>query len=211
MNTNATVHVIDDDPGVRKSLELMMKSAGLAVSVYESGEDFLRTADRNQPGCMVLDLRMPGISGIELLQRLREMQNPLPAIIISGHADLPTAVHGMKLGAVDVLQKPVEPRFLLEAIHGAIAVSTEQQKHHAEHEIFRRRLSTLTPRELELLKQVVAGMPNKRIAAELKISIKTVANHRANLMAKTQALNAADLARMSTLAGITASNAPPPH
>jgi two-component system, LuxR family, response regulator FixJ len=200
---NATmVHIIDDDPGVRKSLRLVMESASLAATVYASGEEFLDAVDPKQPGCMVLDLRMPGISGIEVLQRLRAAHNEIPAIIISGHADVPAAVRSMKLGAIDLLQKPFEPRALLEAVHGAIKSSMELQQRRSEEANVRQQLERLTPRELELLKLVVAGKPNKLIAAELKISIKTVANHRANLMAKTGALNAADLARMSTLAGI---------
>jgi two-component system, LuxR family, response regulator FixJ len=202
MNGNAMVHIIDDDPGVRKSLRLVMESASLPVCVYESGEEFLSTADLSKPGCMVLDLRMPGIGGIEVLQRLRAALSELPAIIISGHADVPTAMRGVKLGAVDVLQKPFEPHELLEAVHGAIRNSTALQQRRAEEQAIRDRLSRLTPRELELLKLVVAGMPNKLIATELHISIKTVANHRASLMAKTQASNAADLARMCTLVSI---------
>jgi len=202
MKNAAMVHIIDDDPGVRKSLRLVMESASLAVTVYESGEEFLDAIDPKRPGCIVLDLRMPGIGGLEVLQRLRAAQDEIPAIIISGHADVPTAIRGMKLGAVDLLEKPFEPQALLESVHGAIKISTGLQQHRAEQESIRHRLAKLTPRELTLLKLVVAGMPNKRIARDLRISIKTVANHRANLMAKTGALNAADLARMATLAGI---------
>jgi two-component system response regulator FixJ len=202
VKNTAVIHIIDDDPGVRKSLELMMSSASLAVRVYESGEEFLDSIDPSQPGCIVLDLRMPGISGIDVLQRLRAINSDIPAIIISGHADVPTAIRGMKLGAIDLLQKPFEPRTLLDAVHAAIKSSLDSQSHRSEQEDIRQRLATLTPRELDLLKMVVSGMANKRIATELKISIKTVANHRANLMAKTQALNAADLARMSMVAGV---------
>jgi two-component system, LuxR family, response regulator FixJ len=202
MTAVATVHIVDDDAGVRKSLRLLMESASLAVRVYESGEEFLDAVDLNQPGCMVLDLRMPGMSGIEVLQKLRDANNEIPAIVISGHADVPTTIRSMKLGAIDLLEKPFEPRALLDAVHGAIRNSIEQQRHRAEQDGIRKRLSKLTPRELVLLKLVVAGMPNKLIAAELGISIKTVANHRASLMKKTQALNAADLSRLSTIAGI---------
>lgn len=202
MKNAAMVHVIDDDPGVRKSLQLLMESASVAVQVYESGEEFLDAVDPEQPGCIVLDLRMPGMSGIEVLQRLRATHNEIPAIIISGHADVPTAIRSMKLRAIDLLQKPFEPRALLDAVQAAIKSSIEGQPRRTEQESIRQRLATLTPRELDLLKLVVTGMPNKRIATHLHISIKTVANHRANLMVKTQALNAADLARMSTVAGI---------
>lgn len=202
MKNAPIVHLIDDDPGVRRSLGLLMESASLAARDYASGEEFLDQVDPRLPGCMVLDLRMPGMSGIEVLHRLRSANNEIPAIIISGHADVPTAIRSMKLGAIDLLQKPFEPRALLDAVRSAIAKSVEQQEHRAEQESSRARLANLTGRELDLLKLVVAGMPNKCIAAELNISIKTVANHRANLMQKTRALNAADLSRLSTIAGI---------
>jgi two-component system, LuxR family, response regulator FixJ len=201
MKTSAMVHIIDDDAGIRKSLQMLMESASLAVRVYESGQDFLDAVDPEQPGCIVLDLRMPGMGGIEVLQRLRAAHNEVPAIIISGHADVPTAIHSMKLAATDLLQKPFEPQTLLKAVHSAIEKSIEMLQRSDEQGLARQRLENLTPREHDLLKRVVAGMPNKRIAADLNISIKTVANHRANLMAKTQALNAADLAHMSTVAG----------
>jgi two-component system response regulator FixJ len=202
MKNQAVVHIVDDDPGVRKSLQMLLESVSLPVQAHESGEAFLDAVDADQPACLILDLRMSGMSGIELLQHLRELKNDIPAIIVSGHADLPTAVRGMKLGAVDVLQKPFEPQALLAAVNEAIANSIQQQYERVEIVAFRKRLAALTPRELDLLKRVVAGLPNKRIAVEMKISIKTVANHRANLMAKTQALNAADLARQCTVAGI---------
>jgi FixJ family two-component response regulator len=181
-----------------------MQTAGLDARAYPSGEEFLDAAPGQDIGCIVVDLRMAGLNGLDVLQRLRASGNEVPAIIISGHVDVPTAVSGMKLGAVDVLQKPFEPKALLDAVQGAIQKSREMHDTRSERESIRRRLATLTVRELDLLKMIVAGLPNKRIAADLGISIKTVANHRANLMAKTQALNAADLARMSTIAGVAA-------
>jgi len=187
MKNAAIVHVIDDDPGIRKSLRLVMESASLEVRVYESGEEFLDAIDPRQPGCMVLDLRMPGIGGIEVLQRLRAAQIEIPAIVISGHADVPAAIRSMKLGAIDLLQKPFEPQALLDTVHSAIKASVDLRARRSEQESIRRRLAKLTPRELVLLKLIVAGMPNKRIAADLNISIKTVGNHRASLMAKTEA------------------------
>jgi two-component system response regulator FixJ len=134
MKNAAMVHIIDDDPGVRKSLGLVMESASLTVTVYESGEAFLDAVDPRQPGCVVLDLRMPGISGLEVLQRLRAAKNEIPAIIISGHADVPTAIRSMKLGAIDLLQKPFEPRALLDAVNSAIETSIELQRGRAEQE-----------------------------------------------------------------------------
>ena len=202
MNSDAIVYIVDDDAGVRMSLELVMESASLAVRGYASGEEFLASFDRERPGCLVLDLRMPGLSGIDVLQRLRGDHNEMPAIIISGHADVKATVRSMKLGAIDVLQKPFEPGELLEAVRDGIQKSISAQKRLSEQKGIQRRMQNLTPREFDLLKLVVAGLPNKRIAERLNISIKTVANHRASLMAKTQALNAADLARLTTIAGI---------
>jgi len=197
------VHIIDDDEGMRKSLQVLMQSSQLTSRAYESARQFLDEADFSIPGCLVLDLRMPGMSGLELLQQLKGKQTQLPVIVVSGHADVKAAVGSMKLGAVDVMLKPFEPKELVAAIRRLIAKSCDLHRLHAESAAVRERMESLTPRELDLLRLVVAGYPNKQIAAELGISIKTVANHRASLMAKTQALNAADLARISTIAGMT--------
>lgn len=204
MNQPSVVHVIDDDAGVRRSLQMLLESASLPVRVYESAEEFLDEVGLEQPGCIVLDLRMRGMGGLDLLQRLQSSRNDMPVIIISGHADVSAAVQGMKLGAIDLLQKPFEPSTLLETVKRAIGNSLELHIRRATEESVRRRLSELTPREVDLLRLVVAGRSNKQIAHDLKISIKTVANHRANLMAKTGAINAADLTRMSVMAGIQA-------
>jgi FixJ family two-component response regulator len=202
MNAQLLIHVVDDDPGIRKSLLVLLESSGHLPRAYESAEQFLDEADLDQPGCLLLDLQMRGMGGIELLQRLRASGVEMPVILISAHADVPTAVGGMKLGAIDLLQKPFEPHALVEAVRRAIHRSTELHHGRAEQEAIRRRLADLTPRELDLLKLVVAGRSNKQIAGDLNISIKTVANHRASLMAKTGALNAADLTRLSMMAGI---------
>jgi two-component system response regulator FixJ len=207
MNNKPMVHIVDDDPAIRRSLRMVMELASLPVKAYESAEEFLDADEQKGPGCIVLDLRMRGMGGMELLQKLRADGNPIPVIIISAHADVPTAVRGMKLGAVDCLPKPFEPRTLLEAVRRAIDTSLEMQKQQAEEDAIRKRLARLSPRELELLKMVVAGRSNKQIAMELGISIKTVANHRASLMEKTAALNAADLTRISMIAGIAPASA----
>jgi two-component system response regulator FixJ len=194
------VHIIDDDPGMRKSLTMLAQSASLPMRGYQSAEEFIAEADVARPGCIVLDLRMPGMSGIELLQQLRAEMVDIPVILISGHADVPTAVRGMKLGAVDLLQKPVEPEVLIEAIRRSLDLSASMHRRRSDQESVRRRFESLTPRELELLKWIVEGHSNKRIAFDMGISIKTVANHRASLMTKTGASNAADLARLYTIA-----------
>jgi FixJ family two-component response regulator len=193
------VHIVDDDAGMRKSLRMLAEAEGLVVQTYESAEEFLAGKEPAHPGCVVLDLRMPGMGGLALLQRLRTDMNDIPVILISAHADVPDTVRGMKLGAVDVLQKPVEPSFLIDAIRRSLVVSKSLHQERAEADSVRERFAHLTTRELELLQLLVDGRSNKQIALEMGIAIKTAANHRGNLMAKTGAANAADLARLFTL------------
>ena len=132
MSSLPIVHVVDDDPGMRKSMRLMLESASMDVRTYDSGEAFLDSIEPQPYGCVVMDLRMPGAGGIEILKRLRAARNEIPAIIISGHVDVPTAIRGMKLGAIDVLQKPFEPRGLLDAIRDAIRKSGETHQRRLE-------------------------------------------------------------------------------
>ena len=199
--TPGLVHIVDDDAGMRNSLMMLVESASLTARTYESAEKFLAemTDEPKHPGCLVLDLRMPGMSGIDLLHRLRTSMNDMPVILISAHADVPAAIRGMKLGAVDLLQKPVEPAVLLETIQRSLKLSENLFRQRADAESVNRRFAHLTARELELLALIVDGHSNKQIAAQMHISIKTVANHRASLMTKTAAANAADLARLFTL------------
>jgi FixJ family two-component response regulator len=196
---------------MRKSLEMLIESASLPVQVHDSAEDLLSHANLHEPGCIVLDLRMPGMSGIELLQRLREEMIDIPVIIISGHADVPTAVRGMKLGAVDVLQKPVEATVLIEAIRRSLDLSVALHRRHLSDLSVRQRFAGLTPRQLELLRLVVDGKSNKQIAIAMGISVKTVANHRASLMTRTGATNAAELARLYTIADAASADVRPPR
>jgi FixJ family two-component response regulator len=203
MSDRSIVHIIDDDPGMRKSLDMLMESASLPARFYESAEAFLEEFDAESCGCLVLDLRMPGMGGLELLQRLRAERNEIPVIVISGHADVSAAVRSMKLGAVDLLQKPFEPKTLIAAVRGALEKHADLLQRHSEQTAVRDRFAGLTPRELDLLKLVVAGRSSKQIAADLQISVKTVANHRASLLAKTGAANGPDLARLSVIAGST--------
>jgi two-component system response regulator FixJ len=198
MQRDAMVHIVDDDPGMRKSLTMLVESASLAATAYESAEAFLAESDADHPACVVLDLRMPGMSGLEMLQNLRANMNDVPVIIISAHADVPATVRGMKLGAVDVLQKPVEPAILLDTIRQTLSLSQSLFQQREEARSVSQRFENLTNREMELLALIVDGQSNKQIARTLGISIKTVANHRASLMAKTGAANAADLARLFT-------------
>ena len=193
------IHIVDDDSGMRKSLAMLIQSAGLPFQSHDSAEQFLREADLEAPGCIVLDLRMPGMSGIELLQHFRAQMVETPVILISAHADVAIAVHAMKLGAIDLLQKPVEPRVLIETVRGSLELSLAMRRRRCDDELIRQRFRALTPRESELIKLIVDGRSNKQIAIQMGISIKTVANHRASLMTKTGASNAADLARLYTI------------
>jgi two-component system response regulator FixJ len=199
MNHSPIVCVVDDDIGVRKSLQYLLESASIQVRVYESGGQFFDEFDPLRPNCLVLDLRMPSMSGIGVLERLRAEKHEIPAIVISGDADVPAAIDVMKLGAIDLLQKPFEPLALLEAIRAAMGKSMEMHRRRLEQEKWGMLLADLTPREHEMLALIVSGRSSKQIARDLNIAYKTVTNHRANLMAKMHATNAADLARMTTI------------
>jgi two-component system response regulator FixJ len=199
------VCVVDDDPGMRHSLEMVLESAELPVRLYASADLLLEdlTGDlRECCGCVLLDLQMPRTTGIELLRRFREMDYDQPVIVITGTATVLSAVESMKLGAVDFLEKPIDHRTLLNKVQQALAAFAAKRAEASDIEAVRQRMGKLTDRELELLRLIVSGLANKQIAGEMGISIKTVANHRANLMAKTGALNAADLVRMSMIAEI---------
>jgi two-component system response regulator FixJ len=199
MHDDAVVFIVDDDPGVRDSLRFVMESAHLAARAYASAAEFLEDYDHKQPGCLVLDLKMPGMSGFELVQEFRSQQIQLPIIVVTGHGDVPTAVESMKLGVLDFLQKPVENRVLLAKVRNGLQRDAEQRQQQAETKAIRERMASLTPRQRKLVELLVAGKPSKQIALELGISVKTVANHRAHVMRKTQAANVADLARMAMI------------
>ena len=204
--TRHIVCVVDDDPGMRKSLAMVLDSADLPVRLYAGADemigDFSCKASRDCCGCVLLDLQMPGMTGIELLRRFREMGYDAPVIVVTGTATVLSAVESMKLGAIDFLEKPIDHRTLLNKVQQALAAYAAKRAEASEVEAIRLRMANLTDRELELVRFVVSGLANKQIATEMGISIKTVANHRANLMAKTGALNAADLVRMSMIAEI---------
>ena len=200
MKQDPIVFVVDDDAGMRKSTCVLLESAGLQYREFDSATAFLHAYDRAMPGCLVLDLHMPGMSGIDLVERLRADRAMLPILIVSGTGTIPLAVQGMKLGVLDFLVKPVDPSILISKVQAALELDAQQRNDATSLNAIRQRLSTLTTREQELLKLLVSGMANKNIASEMGISIKTVENHRANLMDKTGALNAADLVRMAMLA-----------
>jgi two-component system, LuxR family, response regulator FixJ len=198
----AIVHVIDDDDAMRQSLSFLLRTAGIQSATYDSADAFLRALPNIKIGCIVTDVRMPGLSGIELLQRLQRTDATLPVIVITGHGDVRLAVEAMKCGAVDFLEKPFDDELLLRAVQSAIgARSLEQERNSARSEIADR-LQSLSAREREVLQGLVAGNPNKTIAFDLGISPRTVEIYRANLMTKMQAGSLSDLVRMALVGGL---------
>lgn len=199
MIDGALVHLIDDDEDVRRALAFLLGTAGLAVRVYETAPAFLASF-KNAPQSLVLsDVRMPEMDGLELLRRLREKGCTCPVIIMTGHADVAMAVEAMKLGAVDFIEKPFADETLLTAIDGALR--RQQEKVPAANSDFARRLESLTDREKDVLRGLLAGHPNKTIAYDLGLSPRTVEVHRANLMAKTGVSSLSELVRVALLAG----------
>jgi FixJ family two-component response regulator len=197
-----TVYLVDDDAAVLKGLRRLLTSAGLHVVAFESPRDFLEGLDREASGCVVLDFSMPGLNGLELQQALAASGNALPVIFLTGKGDIPTSVQAMKGGAADFLTKPVDGEVLLAAIRGAIERDRSQRAERAERDDIARRLATLTARERDVLRHVVAGRLNKQIAAELGTVEKTVKVHRARVMEKMQARSLAELVRLAQKAGL---------
>ena len=191
-----TVFVVDDDEGVRNSLRFLLKSVGLNTRALASAGEFLDEYKHNQPGCLVLDVRMPGMSGIELQQQLNLRGATLPVIFITGHGDIPMAVEAMQQGAFDFLQKPFRDQDLIDRIQRALERDARNRTALAQHARIRERLESLTPREREVLTLMTRGKPNKVMAAELGVSQRTVEIHRARVMEKTGADSLAHLVRM---------------
>jgi FixJ family two-component response regulator len=197
-----TVFVIDDDPSVLKALERLLRSSGLNVAMFASPQEFLEQYEPDRLGCLVLDVAMPCLNGLELQQMLTARDIGLPVIFITGHGDIPMSVQAMKQGAVDFLTKPVHDNDLIETIHAAIEKDRMIRRTSAELAEIRQRLAMLTPREREVLGHVVAGRLNKQIAADLGIVEKTIKVHRAHLMTKLKVRSLADLVRLAEHGGI---------
>jgi FixJ family two-component response regulator len=193
---NAIVYVIDDDDLVRRGLESLVKSSGLCVETFASAREFMEAKQSDAPGCLVLDVRLPGLSGLDLQRQLAEKDVHIPIIFITGHGDIPITVRAMREGAFDFLTKPIRRPHLLNAIHRAIARDRELRKERAESAELRMRFASLTPRETEVLKLVTAGLLNKQIASKLGASELTIKTHRAHVMEKTRAESLAHLVRM---------------
>jgi two-component system, LuxR family, response regulator FixJ len=202
MPSDAVVHVIDDDDAMRQSLAFLLATANVKVATYESAITFLNALPDIAAGCIITDVRMPEVSGIELLQRLRDLNVTLPVIVITGHADVPLAVEAMKGGAADFIEKPFDDEVLLAAVRSALDRMQESSKRDAERAHVNERLAALSNRERQVLEGLVAGHPNKTIAFDLGISPRTVEIYRANVMTKMQAASLSDLVRMALIAGI---------
>lgn len=193
-----TVFVVDDDSAVRESLSLLIRSMALPVETFDSARSFLDDCDPARPGCLVLDIRMPGMSGLELQDLLARRGVRLPVIFITGHGDIAMAVRAMKSGAVDFIEKPFNDQQLLERINQALELDRVARESHDELEGMRARLALLTPREREVMQRIVAGQANKVVALDLGLSERTIEIHRAKVMAKTAAGSLAELVSMVT-------------
>lgn len=196
------VHVIDDDQAVREVLAFQLGSAGIDVQTHDSASGFLKVAPTVQAGCIITDVRMPELSGIDLLRRLRELKVAAPVIVITAHGDIPLAVEAMRMGAIDFLEKPFDDEVLLASVRSALEKGDRDRTRQAERSSIQSRLAALSNRERDVLEGLVAGRANKQIAYELGISARTIENYRANLMIKMQAASLSDLVRMALIAGM---------
>jgi two-component system, LuxR family, response regulator FixJ len=196
------VHVIDDDQAVRDVLAFQLGSAGIDVRTYESAAGFLKVAPTVQAGCIITDVRMPELSGIDLLWRLRELKVAAPVIVITAHGDIPLAVEAMRMGAINFLEKPFDDDVLLASVRSALEKGDQDRTRQAERNSIQSRIAALSNRERDVLQGLVAGRANKQIAYDLGISARTIENYRANLMIKMQAASLSDLVRMALIAGM---------
>jgi FixJ family two-component response regulator len=197
-----TVFIVDDDPSVLKALARLMRSAGLNATLFATPQEFLDLHDKNAPGCLVLDVAMPRINGLELQQTLAAADSELPVIFLTGNGDIPMSVRAIKQGAIDFLTKPVNDSDLILAIHDAIEKNKTARKARAKLNELQQRLAMLTPREREVLSHVVSGKKNKHIAADLGTAEKTIKVHRMHLMRKLKAGSLAELVKLAEQLGV---------
>jgi FixJ family two-component response regulator len=203
MSNRPTVFVVDDDQAMRNSLKWLIESVSMEVETFESADAFINSYYPGRSGCLLLDVRMPGMSGLELQEYLRANQIAIPVIIITGHGDVPMAVRAMKSGAIDFIEKPFNDELLLESIRHALALDVKQRDMQKQRAEIATRLARLTPREHEVMVMVTNGRANKEIAGNLGVSAKTVEAHRARVMEKMEANSLAELVRMAINANLT--------
>ncbi|MGE5505379.1 MAG: response regulator FixJ [Actinomycetota bacterium] len=197
MTPTLSVHIVDDDDAIREGLSLLLETAGFSAHAYPDAESFLNRGGADLPGCVLLDVRMPGMSGLDLLGVLKRKQPELPVVIITGHADVPMAVQALKAGADDFIEKPFDEDVLLAAVRKALDRGRRALRERDQVADIRRRTDELTPREREVMELVVRGLSNKAAAAELDISVRTVEIHRARVMEKMAADSLSALVRMA--------------
>jgi two-component system response regulator FixJ len=202
MPVEGLVYVIDDDPAMRDSLDFLLDAAGLKARLFDSAVSFLEALPQLGPGCIVSDVRMPNLDGLELLKRLRETNKSLPIIIMTGHGDIPLAVEAMKLGAIDFIEKPFEDDRLIGTITAALSGAAQRQKGDAVAADIASRIASLSPRERQVLDGLVAGLSNKLIARDYDISPRTIEVYRANVMTKMQASSISELVRFAIRGGL---------
>jgi two-component system response regulator FixJ len=202
MSDKQTVHVVDDDEAARESLAYLLTSAKINVRTHDSAVAFLEALPTLSLGCVITDIRMPGLSGIDLLKELKKTAHPVPVIVITGHGDVPLAVEAMKIGAMEFLEKPFDDEVLVASVRAALNNRETTEKHDSKRAELLDRLATLSHRERQVLEGLVAGNPNKTIAFDLAISPRTVEIYRAHVMTKMKAASLSDLVRMAMLAGI---------
>lgn len=195
--THFTVHVIDDDRGIRLALDSLLRSVGYATRLYGSASEFLQAEDREGPGCLILDIRLPGVSGLDFQAQLSGAGSRMPVILMTGHGDIPMSVRGMKAGAVDFLPKPFRDQDMLDAVAAAMEQEGEARARAHDEDALRRRFGALSAREREVMSLVAAGLMNKQVAFELGLSEITVKIHRGNAMRKMEARSLADLVKMA--------------
>jgi two-component system response regulator FixJ len=202
MQPDPVIYVIDDDDAVRQSLEFLLKTSGMTVRGFESAKAFLDILPQIRSGCIITDVRMPGISGIDLLRKVKQAGIDIPVVVITGHGDIALAVEAMKIGAVDFLEKPFDDNALLAAVQGSLSRTADAAQRNVELGAITGKLAALSNRERQVLEGLVAGKANKVIAFDLGISPRTVEIYRANLMTKMAANSLSDLVRMAMVAGI---------
>ena len=203
--SSPVIAIVDDDASVREGLHSLIRSAGWRVETFASAQEFLARRGADAPSCLILDLQLPGLSGLDLQKRMAEVNLEIPIVFLTGHGDIPASVQAMKAGAIEFLTKPVEEEDILRAIQEALQRDRHMRQQHAEMHDLQSRYDTLTAREREVMQQVISGLLNKQVAAELKITEFTVKIHRAHVMQKMRADSLADLVRMAESLGIRSS------